>query len=208
MAAGDHNAWPRGVGLTVQLFFLILARLPWDWQVCRAISGLSVPQDTCPAHFILCRCAAIVCQPFDSIDSPVSPAPGRRRAPPRALASPFVTCPQFDAAHAVGKPLANLTERRAQRSVAAAFAVEGDTGLPRQSASPEARDIREYHRGAPLTGLMAFEKDYRDMWQNECERPVQKGAARFPCEQRYPTPFPFFGGSNAVLAFHATSTIS
>lgn len=89
---------------------------------------------------------------------------------PRPLSMPFVRCPDFDAEQALGKPLANMMERFSQLGVAAAFAAWEDAGLQRQASDPEERDNWACIWGTALGGVLAYEKGYRDMWQNGRER--------------------------------------
>lgn len=89
---------------------------------------------------------------------------------PRPLSLPFVRCAGFDAATALGKPLAGMMERFAHLGVAAAFQAWADAGLPRQPDAPGQRDDWACIWGTALGGTMAFEKGYRDMWLNGRER--------------------------------------
>lgn len=89
---------------------------------------------------------------------------------PRPLSLPFVRCAGFDAATALGKPLAGMMERFAHLGVAAAFQAWADAGLPRQPDVPGQRDDWVCIWGTALGGTMAFEKGYRDMWLNGRER--------------------------------------
>ena len=90
---------------------------------------------------------------------------------PRPLAMPFVTCHSFDAGEALGKPLASMMERFSQLGVAAAFDAWADAGLSRRPEGGGAeRDDWDCLWGTALGGVLAFEKGYRDMWQNGRER--------------------------------------
>lgn len=89
---------------------------------------------------------------------------------PRALAMPFVSCSTFDPNAALGKPLAGMMERFAHLGVSAAFDAWDDAGLARQAADPAERDQWACIWGTALGGILAFEKGYRDMWQNGRER--------------------------------------
>ena len=89
---------------------------------------------------------------------------------PRPLAMPFVTCRAFDPGAALGKPLAGMMERFSQLGVAAAFEAWSDAGLARLPEDPASRDDWACHWGTALGGVLAFEKGYRDMWQNGRER--------------------------------------
>lgn len=90
---------------------------------------------------------------------------------PRPLSTPFVTCPDFDPAVPLGKPLALMMERFAQMAVASAFAAWDDAGLPR---SPDAdgsdRDDWGCAWGTALGGTIAYERGYRDLWLKGRER--------------------------------------
>jgi 3-oxoacyl-[acyl-carrier-protein] synthase II len=89
---------------------------------------------------------------------------------PRPLAMPFVSCSAFDPNAALGKPLAGMMERFAHLGVSAAFDAWQDAGLERQAADPAERDQWACIWGTALGGILAFEKGYRDMWQNGRER--------------------------------------
>lgn len=89
---------------------------------------------------------------------------------PRPLAMPFVNCHDFDANAALGKPLAGMMERFAHLGVSAAFDAWQDAGLERQAADPALRNDWACVWGTALGGILAFEKGYRDMWQNGRER--------------------------------------
>jgi 3-oxoacyl-[acyl-carrier-protein] synthase II len=89
---------------------------------------------------------------------------------PRPLAMPFVSCTGFDPVAALGKPLASMMERFAQLGVAAAFEAWQDAGLERLPADLDERNDWACIWGTALGGIMAFEKGYRDMWQNGRER--------------------------------------
>lgn len=89
---------------------------------------------------------------------------------PRPLAMPFVTCDAFDPAAVLGKPLAGMMERFAHLGVAAAFDAWQDAGLARQAADPAEREDWACVWGTALGGIQAFEKGYREMWQNGRER--------------------------------------
>ena len=89
---------------------------------------------------------------------------------PRPLAMPFVSCSDFDPNAALGKPLAGMMERFAHLGVSAAFDAWRDAGLERQAADPAEREQWACIWGTALGGILAFEKGYRDMWQNGRER--------------------------------------
>ena len=89
---------------------------------------------------------------------------------PRPLSMPFVSCTAFDAAAMLGKPLAGMMGRFAHLGVAAAFDAWDDAGLARQAPDPAEREQWACIWGTALGGILAFEKGYRDMWQNGRER--------------------------------------
>lgn len=89
---------------------------------------------------------------------------------PKPLAMPFVSCGGFDAMATLGKPLASMMERFAHLGVAAAFDAWHNAGLDRTPSDVEERDDWACIWGTALGGIMAFEKGYRDMWQNGRER--------------------------------------
>lgn len=89
---------------------------------------------------------------------------------PTPLSMPFVTCSDFDAHAALGKPLANMMERFAQLGVSAAFDAWADAGLDRQASDPEEREDWACLWGTALGGTLAFERGYRDMWLHGRER--------------------------------------
>jgi 3-oxoacyl-[acyl-carrier-protein] synthase II len=89
---------------------------------------------------------------------------------PRPLSMPFVSCTGFDPVAALGKPLASMMERFAHLGLAAAFEAWQDAGLERLPADLDERNDWACIWGTALGGIMAFEKGYRDMWQNGRER--------------------------------------
>jgi 3-oxoacyl-[acyl-carrier-protein] synthase II len=88
---------------------------------------------------------------------------------PRPLNMPFVDCAGFDAEATLGRPLAGTLGRFAQLGVAAAFSAWDDAGLPRKPQNEE-RDHWGVAWGSALGGVLAFDKGYRDLWQNGRER--------------------------------------
>ena len=88
---------------------------------------------------------------------------------PRPLNMPFAGCPDFSAEASLGRPLAGLLDRFAQLGLAAAFAAWDDAGLPRVPQGEEREDWGVAW-GTALGGTMAYEKGYRDLWQNGRER--------------------------------------
>lgn len=89
---------------------------------------------------------------------------------PRPLSMPFVSCNAFDPVAALGKPLAAMMERFAHLGVSAAFDAWQDAGLERQTTHPDERNDWACIWGTALGGILAFEKGYRDLWQNGRER--------------------------------------
>ncbi|MBL8446836.1 MAG: beta-ketoacyl-[acyl-carrier-protein] synthase family protein [Zoogloeaceae bacterium] len=87
---------------------------------------------------------------------------------PRALSLPFVLCPHFDPEQNLGRPLASMMDRFAQLGMAAAFAAWDDAGLSRQATAP--RDDWGCMWGTALGGTLAYEKGYRELWQNGRDR--------------------------------------
>lgn len=88
---------------------------------------------------------------------------------PRPLNMPFVDCAGFDAEATLGRPLVGILDRFAQLGVAAAFGAWDDAGLPRTPENDE-RDDWGVAWGSALGGVLAFDKGYRDLWQNGRER--------------------------------------
>jgi 3-oxoacyl-[acyl-carrier-protein] synthase II len=89
---------------------------------------------------------------------------------PRSLAMPFVTCQGFDPQQRLGKPLASMMERFAHLGLAAAFDAWADAGFERRSELVGDRTNWGCVWGTALGGILAFERGYRDMWQNGRER--------------------------------------
>ena len=88
---------------------------------------------------------------------------------PRPLSIPFVNCLNFNPDTALGKPLASMMDRFAQLGMAAAFSAWDDAGFPRQTAD-DSRDDWGVSWGTALGGTLAYEKGYRELWQNGRER--------------------------------------
>lgn len=88
---------------------------------------------------------------------------------PRPLSMPFVACAGFDADQALGRPLASMMDRYAQLGVTAALAAWADAGLPR-AAADGSREGWGCAWGTALGGTMAYEKGYRELWQQGRER--------------------------------------
>lgn len=88
---------------------------------------------------------------------------------PRPLSMPFVACTGFDPDATLGKPLAAMMDRFAQLGMTAAFAAWDDAGLPR-SAAHDNRKGWGVSWGTALGGTLAYEKGYRELWQQGRER--------------------------------------
>ena len=88
---------------------------------------------------------------------------------PRPLAMPFVSCQGFVPEAVLGRPLAGSMDRFTQLGAAAAFSAWEDAGLTRQ-ATDESRDTWGVSWGTALGGTLAYEKGYRDLWQNGRQR--------------------------------------
>ena len=88
---------------------------------------------------------------------------------PRPLAMPFVSCRGFVPEAVLGRPLAGSMDRFTQLGAAAAFSAWEDAGLTRQ-AGDESRDTWGVSWGTALGGTLAYEKGYRDLWQNGRQR--------------------------------------
>lgn len=88
---------------------------------------------------------------------------------PSPLALPMVLCRHFDAAAAIGKPLAALTDRFAQLGLSAVFTAWEDAGLSR-SAGGQDRSDWGVAWGTALGGAHFSEKIYRDLWQEGRDR--------------------------------------
>lgn len=88
---------------------------------------------------------------------------------PRPLSLPLVLCRDFDAAAAIGKPLAALTDRFAQLALSAAFSAWDNAGLSR-SANGQDRSDWGVDWGTSLGGSYYSEKVYRDLWQEGRDR--------------------------------------
>ena len=90
---------------------------------------------------------------------------------PRPLSMPFVSCPAFDPDTALGKPLASMMDRFAQLGMAAAFAAWDNAGLSRGNESgTDSRERWGCAWGTALGGTLAYEKGYRELWQQGRER--------------------------------------
>lgn len=87
---------------------------------------------------------------------------------PRPLAMPAVRCADFDTGAVLGKALAGSTDRFAQLGLAAAFEAWRHAGFARDDHA----DQPDYGVawGTALGGTLAYERGYRDLWQNGRER--------------------------------------
>lgn len=89
---------------------------------------------------------------------------------PRPLSMPFVSCDAFDPVDTLGKPLAAMMDRFAHLGVSAAFGAWQDAGLEWLPPNLDDRNDWACVWGTALGGILAFEKGYREMWQNGRER--------------------------------------
>lgn len=87
---------------------------------------------------------------------------------PRPLALPAVRCAGFDANAVLGKALAGSADRYAQLGLAAAFEAWHHAGFAR--ADNAAHPDYGVAWGTALGGTLAYERGYRDLWQNGRER--------------------------------------
>ncbi|MGE5472114.1 MAG: beta-ketoacyl-[acyl-carrier-protein] synthase family protein [Bacteroidota bacterium] len=83
---------------------------------------------------------------------------------PRPLNIPFVSCAGFDAEAGLGRALAATMDRFAQLGTAAALAAWDDAGFER-TPDPAQRDDWGVSWGTALGGTLAYEKGYRELWQ-------------------------------------------
>lgn len=84
---------------------------------------------------------------------------------PRPLAVPFVHCPLFDPEATLGRPLTGMMDRFTQLGTAAAFAAWDDAGFTRGQPL-KAHENWGVSWGTALGGVLAYEKGYRELWQN------------------------------------------
>jgi 3-oxoacyl-[acyl-carrier-protein] synthase II len=91
---------------------------------------------------------------------------------PRALSMPAVRCTGFDADAVLGKPLAGTMDRFSQLGMAAAFEAWEHAGLARDDKNTGKYDFDGFgvSWGTALGGTLAYERGYRDLWQNGRER--------------------------------------
>lgn len=81
---------------------------------------------------------------------------------PRPLAIPAARCDDFDAAAALGRPLAGQMDRFCQFGAAAALAAWRDAGF--DPAAGEAREDAGVTWGTALGGTLAYEHGYKELW--------------------------------------------
>jgi len=87
---------------------------------------------------------------------------------PRPLAMPAVRCKSFDAEAAIGRPLFGTMDRFAQLGYVAAREAWAHAGF-----DPNDRQEKTHAGvswGTALGGTLAYERGYRDLWQNGRER--------------------------------------
>ncbi len=91
---------------------------------------------------------------------------------PRALSMPAVRCIGFDADAALGKPLAGTMDRFSHLGMAAAFEAWRHAGFARDAKNSGRFDFDAFgvSWGTALGGTLAYERGYRDLWQNGRER--------------------------------------
>ena len=87
---------------------------------------------------------------------------------PRGLSVPAVRCADFDPAERVPKHLLGTMDRYTQLGMAAALEAWAHAGLT--PGAHEESDDAGVAWGSALGGTLAYEKGYRDLWQNGLER--------------------------------------
>ncbi|HEX5391782.1 MAG TPA: beta-ketoacyl-[acyl-carrier-protein] synthase family protein [Rhodocyclaceae bacterium] len=87
---------------------------------------------------------------------------------PRGLSMPAVRCESFNPDQALGRSLAGTMDRFSQLAVAAAFDAWQNAGYSRDDKN-EKNDFGVAW-GTGLGGCLAYERGYRDLWQNGRER--------------------------------------
>jgi 3-oxoacyl-[acyl-carrier-protein] synthase II len=87
---------------------------------------------------------------------------------PRPLSIPAVRCADFDAGTVLGKALAGAADRFSQLGLAAAFEAWRHAGF----STTDRQEHLDYGVawGTALGGTLAYERGYRDLWQNGRER--------------------------------------
>lgn len=91
---------------------------------------------------------------------------------PRPLSIPAVRCADFDADAALGRPLAGSMDRFSQLALAAAFEAWQHAGFSREdkNGNPGGNPDAGVFWGTALGGVLAYERGYRDLWQNGRDR--------------------------------------
>ncbi|MBD3816230.1 MAG: beta-ketoacyl-[acyl-carrier-protein] synthase family protein [Halothiobacillus sp.] len=87
---------------------------------------------------------------------------------PRGLSIPAVRCADFDPAERIPKHMLATMDRYAQLGMAAAFEAWAQAGLT-LGANEDSPDAGVAW-GSALGGTLAYERGYRDLWQNRQER--------------------------------------
>jgi 3-oxoacyl-[acyl-carrier-protein] synthase II len=87
---------------------------------------------------------------------------------PRALCMPAVRCDRFDPEATIGKALSGTMDRYAQLGFAAAQEAWRDAGFDTEDRSEKNHCGVAW--GTALGGTLAYERGYRDLWQNGRER--------------------------------------
>jgi 3-oxoacyl-[acyl-carrier-protein] synthase II len=87
---------------------------------------------------------------------------------PRPLSMPAVRCADFDAEQVLGKALAGSMDRFAQLGAAAAFDAWRDAGFSLDDKTDKPDQGVAW--GTALGGTLAYERGYRDLWQNGRDR--------------------------------------
>jgi 3-oxoacyl-[acyl-carrier-protein] synthase II len=87
---------------------------------------------------------------------------------PRGLSLPAVRCASFNPEQALGKPLAGSMDRYCQLAVAAGFDAWQQAGFQRDTKQD--RPDFGVSWGTALGGTLAYERGYRDLWQNGRQR--------------------------------------
>lgn len=91
---------------------------------------------------------------------------------PRALSMAAVRCVDFDPDAVLGKPLAGTMDRFSQLGMAAAFEAWRHAGFAVGDKDAGRYDFDSFgvSWGTALGGTLAYERGYRDLWQNGRER--------------------------------------
>jgi 3-oxoacyl-[acyl-carrier-protein] synthase II len=83
------------------------------------------------------------------------------------ISQPAVICRHFDPSNAIGKPLANSTDRYSQLGIAAAFSAWDDAGLPRKDSGSDDYGVSW---GTGIGGAQTVEKGYSDFYEQGRDR--------------------------------------